>query len=83
MSAQAGITCRELIDFIGAYVEHSLSAREQRDFSRHLQGCESCRAYLDSYLTTIRLAKTQHVTLDDAPEDLIRAVLDVKRRNGH
>lgn len=80
MSARPDITCRELIDFIAGYLERSLSAEEQMDFDRHLAACASCRAYLDSYVTTIRLAKSDDGALDEAPEELIEAILQVRRR---
>ena len=80
MSARPYITCRELIDFIAGYIERSLSAAEQIDFDRHLSKCESCRAYLDSYMTTIRLVKSPGDALDEAPAELIAAILEVRRR---
>jgi len=80
MSASPDITCRELIDFIADYLERSLSVQQQLDFDRHLSVCLSCRAYLDSYETTIRLAKSHDTSLDDAPAELIAAILEVRRR---
>ncbi len=84
MSARAYISCRELIDFIVDYLENSLSSDEQHDFDRHLSVCASCRAYLASYETTIRLEKAvatyDESALDEAPEELIQAILDVRRR---
>jgi predicted anti-sigma-YlaC factor YlaD len=78
MSTRPYITCRELIEFLVDYLERSLSADEQVDFDRHLSVCASCRAYLASYETTIRFEKTLNDTaLDDAPEELIQAILDV------
>lgn len=80
MSARPYITCRELIDFIADYLERSLSPEQQLDFDRHLSLCVSCRAYLDSYETTIRLAKSHDRSLDEAPAELIAAILEVRRR---
>jgi predicted anti-sigma-YlaC factor YlaD len=80
MSARPFITCRELIDFIADYLERSLPVGQRLDFDRHLSLCESCRAYLDSYETTIRLAKSLDSALDEAPAELIAAILEVRRR---
>lgn len=77
MSARAYITCRELIDFIADYLERSLTTDQQLDFDRHLTRCASCRAYLESYRMTLRFVKSTDQTLDDAPEELIRAILEV------
>jgi predicted anti-sigma-YlaC factor YlaD len=48
------MTCRELIERLLDYVEGSAPREE---FEDHLARCSSCRAYLQSYLTTIRLAR--------------------------
>jgi predicted anti-sigma-YlaC factor YlaD len=48
------MTCRELIDRLLDYVE-GIDASEA--FDDHLTGCSSCRAYVDSYLKTIGLAR--------------------------
>ena len=83
MSAQPLITCRELIDFIADYFEGALATEELDDFNRHLERCASCRAYLRSYESTIRLSRESGVDddalLDDAPEELIRAILAARR----
>lgn len=80
MSARPSITCRELIDFIADYLERTLSAEARADFDRHLSACQSCRAYLYSYETTIRLVKSHDRTLDEPPAELIQAILEVRRR---
>jgi anti-sigma factor RsiW len=81
MSART-ITCRELIDFIADYLEHTLPRRDEEDFARHLAICASCRAYLATYEVTIRLGKAayQSEAIEAAPDELIRAILDVHRR---
>ena len=49
------MTCRELIEQLIDYLDGTLP-REAFDHHRAL--CPSCRAYVDSYLATIRLVKT-------------------------
>ena len=77
------ITCRELIDFIADYVEGRLEPQQQLDFDRHIARCSSCRAYLASYETTIRLVRASGAEdeslLAEAPEELIQAILKVAK----
>ncbi|HET7437005.1 MAG TPA: zf-HC2 domain-containing protein [Thermoanaerobaculia bacterium] len=77
------ITCRELIDFIADYLDRALEPVQQLDFDRHIARCSSCRAYLASYETTIRLAKAANTEdqaiVDAAPDDLIRAILAMRK----
>ena len=84
MSARPYITCRELIDFIADYLDGALKEIQAIDFTRHLSVCPSCRAYLATYQVTIRAGKAalhyDDSVNDDAPEDLIRAILDIRRR---
>jgi len=49
-------TCREVIEQLLDYVEGSVPAEE---FEFHLARCASCRAYLDSYLKTLRLIRAE------------------------
>ncbi len=81
MSVRPYINCRELIDFIAEYLDGTLPTREREDFERHLAVCPSCRAYLATYKTTLRLGKTAYDedVIEDAPEDLIQAILKVQR----
>jgi anti-sigma factor RsiW len=76
------ITCQQLIDFIGSYRDHELTAEERGEFERHLAVCPSCVAYLKTYEQTVLLAKA---TADDAlpegiPERLVRAILAARRK---
>lgn len=84
MSARPYITCRELIDFIADYLEGALTQIQANDFTRHLDICPSCRAYLTTYQVTIRAGKEalryDDSANEDAPEDLIRAILKIRDR---
>jgi len=73
------ITCHELIDFIGDYLDGSLSAEMRHEFERHLGVCPSCVAYLEGYKQTIRLGKMALRPSDEpasgiVPEGLLRAI---------
>jgi len=43
--------------------------------------CASCRAYLATYQITVRVVKTLDEPNEDAPEGLIRAILEIGRRS--
>jgi anti-sigma factor RsiW len=78
------ITCRELINFIMAYLDGELPEPARADFERHLAVCPSCVAYLESYKATIRLGKAAlRPTEDDSlpagvPDSLVRAILSAR-----
>ncbi|HEX9162914.1 MAG TPA: zf-HC2 domain-containing protein [Thermoanaerobaculia bacterium] len=85
MSARPYITCRELIAFIADYFEGGLTEIQALDFQRHLAVCDSCRAYLATYERAMRAGKEtmryDDAANEDAPEDLIRAVLASRQRS--
>lgn len=79
------ITCRQLIDFIGDYVEGTLDDGSRMEFERHLGRCRSCQAYLETYRQTMAAARTLLATddaVDDVPEELIETILAARHRNG-
>src|SRR5436309_7930225 len=74
------MTCRELIDFLMAYLDGELDPAERAEFDRHLSLCPNCRNYLHSYTATVRLGKWAFASPDsaapgDVPEDLVKAIL--------
>ncbi len=80
------ISCKQLIDFLWAYVSSELSAEERHEFDRHLSVCPSCVAYLDSYKKTIAMEESvvgemADEECADAPEELVQAVLKARKRN--
>ncbi len=81
MSARPYITCRELIAFIADYLEGALSEIQATDFRLHLTLCASCRAYLATYQITVHVVKSLAEPNEDAPEELIRAILEIGRRS--
>jgi len=77
------LTCREFIDFLASYLDGEIAPGERERFDQHLGVCPACVDYLASYRETIRLSAesaSEDDLLDDAPEDLIRAVLAARRR---
>ncbi len=81
LDSQPYITCRQLIDFIGAYRDNELPGHERDEFERHLAVCPSCVAYLSTYEKTVALA--QKAAADpppaDVPESLIKAILAARQ----
>ena len=71
------MNCREAIEFLADYIEGALAPRTHAEFERHLSVCASCTAYLASYRETIVIARlaARDAVLDDAPEELIEAIL--------
>lgn len=85
MSDTSYITCRELIDFIGDYLDDTLPADSRREFERHLGVCPSCVAYLDGYRKAVRLgqealAVTDRPAADFVPHSLIRAIQAARKK---
>lgn len=80
------ITCREFNDFIYDYVEGTLSEKQTVLFKRHMRICPMCRNFLKTYIATYKAAG-QIIPFDDidvpdeVPQDLIDAILDVRRMN--
>ena len=76
-------TCREVLDFLSAYLEGELSPEVRAGFERHLQLCPPCVQYLESYRETLRLERDAYdldgPVPDEVPEDLVRAILESKR----
>lgn len=78
------MTCREFNHSIYESVEGDLSGKQLTLFERHKQACPICRNFLKTYTATHQ-AKS-HIfpyenidVADEVPQDLIDAILDVKR----
>jgi anti-sigma factor RsiW len=74
------LTCRELVDFLMAYLDDELSHAESTAFEAHLAVCEDCVRYLQSYQATLRLERLGWETPDAAapsevPPELVAAIL--------
>ena len=80
------MTCREIADFLFDYCNGDLPEEQRKVLEGHLRVCPTCVAYLESYEMTIKLSKTacdEQIVHDceDVPEDLIRAILDARKRS--
>ena len=79
------MTCRELVEFLAAYMDGELLEDVRLQFDEHLAACPECSAYLATYRETVKLAKDAFQEPDapvpmDVPEGLVRAILAARRR---
>jgi len=85
MSPEPGadaLTCRDLIDFLRAYLDGELPPELRQRFEDHVDACPPCLHYLDSYRETVSLCAEAFdacvpdcAVPDEVPEELVRAVL--------
>jgi anti-sigma factor RsiW len=78
------MTCRELIDFLMAYLDGELPADQARVFEEHLHLCPPCEAYLETYREAVRAGRAacaeDDATPAEAPEDLVQAILAARAK---
>ena len=78
------MTCRDFLEFISTYLDGELPAPELAEFERHLSICPACVRYLASYSTVVKATQAaladSPMSPQDAPTDLIEAILAAKRR---
>ena len=79
------ITCREFEDFVQDYLADELPADEARRFERHMKICRECREYLAAYKVSLEVGQAAlgppaAPVPDEVPEDLVKAVLDSRKR---
>ncbi len=79
------LKCRELIDFIAAYLDAELPPEQREAFEHHLSLCPDCVHYLESYRETQRLGKQAYAADDGipegVPEELVAAILAARTRS--
>jgi anti-sigma factor RsiW len=77
------LTCRELDDFLAAWLDDELPADVCRAFQLHLSVCPACVAYLDGYREAVRLGRlacrSELEAAVDAPRELVDAILALRR----
>ena len=78
------MTCRELVDFLMAYLDDELPEAQRAEFREHLGACPPCVTYLDTYRETVRLGREVCAAPDgpvpeDVPEQLVAAILRARR----
>ncbi len=79
------MTCREVVEFLMEYLAGELPPEQHQAFTRHLEGCPECVAYLKSYEEAVRLGKAAFSEPDrpvagDVTEELVQAILEARRK---
>ena len=71
------MTCRDLTDFLAAYMARDLSSDVETAFERHLGLCANCRRFLQQYEQTVAAGRAAFGHDEDAPvpDELVRAIL--------
>lgn len=71
------LRCRDIYEFLDAYIERTLPFLVRVKFALHLLRCAACRAYLATYLKTREIVVRSSVSNDlgEPPEELIQAIL--------
>jgi anti-sigma factor RsiW len=79
------LSCRELVEFLGRYLDGELDAVRRELFERHMEICPDCTAYVDSYEKSMRLGALalgpRPLTDAPLPEELVRAILAARKRS--
>jgi len=83
MTANADLTCRELVELVTDYLEGWLPAPQQLRFEAHLAKCIDCRNYLVQMRLTIKLAGklTEESITPQARDDLLGVFRNWRKAN--
>lgn len=73
MTTGAEMTCRELVELLGDYLDDAIVGPERERLEAHLAGCGGCAGALDQIRTTVRLTGT--LTEDHLPAEQREALL--------
>ena len=79
------LSCRELIEFLAAYLDDELAPEERAAFEAHLFVCPYCVDYLATYRKTIHLGRqalaAEAEILEEVPAQLLDAILASRTRS--
>jgi anti-sigma factor (TIGR02949 family) len=81
------MTCREIVEFLMAYLDGELPADQEATFKEHISACPQCLSYLDTYTESIKLGKVlcregTDERPEGMPEDLVKAILAARKDGG-
>ena len=63
-----GISCREVVELVTAYLDGALDADTRARFEAHLELCGPCVEYVEQIRATSRLAAVAAAELDERPD---------------
>ncbi len=80
------LTCREIADFLMAYLDGDMEADRRAEFERHLGACPPCVNYLRTYQRVVEMARASHqcdaMRPPPVPEQLVKAILAARGASG-
>ncbi len=71
------LSCQELVELIGDYLEGALDAATHEDVEQHLRGCPGCSVYLEQFKETIAL--TGRLREETVPPALLDELMEAFR----
>jgi len=76
------MTCRDVTDFLEAYVAAELADDVRVAFDGHMKACANCRRFLLQYEATVMAGKQAYTLLEETPipDDLVKAILSALRK---
>jgi anti-sigma factor RsiW len=83
-TADPELSCRDVIEFLAAYLDGELTPEVAGVFEVHLEICSDCVDYLASYSETIRLGREAceaDALTAEVPEELLHAILAARARS--
>ena len=85
MTQDLGLSCKELVELVTAYVEGALGADERTRFDAHLTECPDCVEYVAQFRRTVAAIGLAAPELERTPpvSDLLRIFRDWKRSSGN
>lgn len=76
------LSCREICDFMMAFLDGELPEQERQIFQTHLAICPPCLCYMETYKKTVALGKNACTDPNPppVPEDLVKAILAARKK---
>ena len=84
MSGVSHLKCRDMVEFLMAYLDQELDGATREHFEFHLRACPNCLRYLETYKTTTEIARIAFSSEVEMPEEmvepLIQAILSARTK---
>jgi anti-sigma factor RsiW len=74
-----GISCRELVELVTAYLDGALDPQVVQRIEAHLEACPMCVEYVEEVRITARLAAVAQLELRPDRDALLNAFREFKR----